>query len=404
MSTNSVLSFQDSFGTNRLDSSSELLFASLLANTLQTKGYTLSLEGCYVNLDSVSDSVKTFFDQMVGHGKIITNYSPSRVPLYTDYDVPFNLEIINVPEMLSETDKPGVYTFEYRQAYNRVYAKYRDLNPFKSNNLRHTFQYLFINHIANVLIGKADFVFHLDLTSRTSDNSYFYNNMVFWMDTYPLIKDYVSLEVADQAEFDYSKFIFKSYNYNRRRIYTLGEKRNILEQQGIQPGSILVFWDRNVKPNMLDGDITRRVLVRFNGYTEDNASVSLTTIPEPVTLEEKKIQFYAIPEEHRGYYLDLPKPPQPSAYITNTYPLRDLGIEGFMYDEPHFLTKLDLDEDVTKLVSLDETGRIEKINMSAVDAIFWALKQYGFDFDEDMFKSMYFQDGSEPLYNLTIAA
>lgn len=416
MSELQTISFKESFGTNKLESSSELLFASLLATMLHTKGYRLSLEGCYVDLDSISDTTKTFFDQVVGNGKIVTNYTPPRVPLYTDYDVNFDISIVDVPEMLVETDTPGVFTFEYRDAYNRVYEKYGELMPFRSSNMRHTLQYLFINHVANVLIGKSDFIFQLDLTSRSSDNSYFYNNLVFWLDTYPYLNDYITLEVSDHVEFDYSKFLFRSYNYNRRRVYTLREKRNILEEQGIAPGAILIMWDRKLKPNSLDGDISRRVLVRYNGLTKDRSGISVTVIPEPATLEERKVQFYSIPEEHRGYYLDMPKAPGSNSYITSTFPLRDVGIEGYMYDEPHFLTKLDLDEMVDKLVTLEEgeglnantstytqpqgTANIEQITMTAPNAIFWALKQYGFDFDDELFKSMYFPDGSEPLYSL----
>lgn len=74
------------------------------------------------------------------------------------------------------------------------------------------------------------------------------------------------------------------------------------------------------------------------------------------------------------------------------FDLQELGIEYYMHTEVHFIVPLEQADDIIELDVSDGNGRTGKYRLHQNDAIYWLLKDYGIDFNEDKFLSTYFKD------------
>ena len=71
----------------------------------------------------------------------------------------------------------------------------------------------------------------------------------------------------------------------------------------------------------------------------------------------------------------------------STMMIYSFGIDGYFNDEEYLILRLDPGEVVYKSVMFD--GKVQKIKMSGIDAIYWLLREYDIPFDCDLFKKMY---------------
>ena len=76
------------------------------------------------------------------------------------------------------------------------------------------------------------------------------------------------------------------------------------------------------------------------------------------------------------------------------YNIIDIGIEYMMYTEAYFIVPLDQADDIVKLDVKDSNGRTGKYALHQNDAIYWILKDYGIDFNEDKFLRRYFKESA----------
>lgn len=82
-----------------------------------------------------------------------------------------------------------------------------------------------------------------------------------------------------------------------------------------------------------------------------------------------------------------------------TIDLSDLGVEYLMYNESHFIVPLEQADDIVELDVKDENGRTGKFALHQNDAIYWILKDYGINFNEEKFLKLYF-DGCRTAYDV----
>ena len=76
------------------------------------------------------------------------------------------------------------------------------------------------------------------------------------------------------------------------------------------------------------------------------------------------------------------------------YNITDIGIEYMMYTEEYFIVPLDQADDIVKLDVKDSNGRTGKYALHQNDAIYWILKDYEIDFNEDKFLRRYFKESA----------
>lgn len=75
-----------------------------------------------------------------------------------------------------------------------------------------------------------------------------------------------------------------------------------------------------------------------------------------------------------------------------TYDLADLGVEYYLHTEVNFIVPLNQADDILELDVTDGNGRTGCYALSQNDAVYWILKDYNIDFNEDKFLSTYFKD------------
>lgn len=82
-----------------------------------------------------------------------------------------------------------------------------------------------------------------------------------------------------------------------------------------------------------------------------------------------------------------------------TYDFNDLGIEYYMQSELYFIVPLTSADDIVELDVQDNNGRTGCYALSQNDVIYWLLKDYNIEFNEDKFLETYF-GGRDTAYNV----
>ena len=132
-----------------------------------------------------------------------------------------------------------------------------------------------------------------------------------------------------------------------------------------------------------EGKIKSSKLIRLNeigdtylGYTEIYVNKTKEEyIEEFNELNETTRALVGFMEDKRAYTKE------------STMTIYSFGIDGYFNDEEYLLLRLDPGEVVYKSVMFD--GKVQKIKMSGIDAIYWLLREYDIPFDCDLFKKMY---------------
>lgn len=81
-----------------------------------------------------------------------------------------------------------------------------------------------------------------------------------------------------------------------------------------------------------------------------------------------------------------------------TFDLNDLGVSYMMRSEKYLMLSLDETAD-ERITCIKEDGEIKWVNLPQNDFIYWVLKDYNIEFNEEKFLSTYFRD-SKPLKQL----
>lgn len=74
------------------------------------------------------------------------------------------------------------------------------------------------------------------------------------------------------------------------------------------------------------------------------------------------------------------------------FDLKDIGVEYLMYTEKFFIIPLDEADDLVEMDVSDNNGRSGRYILHQNDAIYWLLKDYNIDFNEEGYLKRYFRD------------
>lgn len=205
----------------------------------------------------------------------------------------------------------------------------------------------------------------------------------------PRLHEEVDLRVAENIDLSYLLFIHNSRvrkrtKYRENDLYSVSEKKGFMKKLGMVEGSVLVLFTRtSISASTPEGKIKTSKLVRLNEIGD--TYLGFTEIYVNKTKEEYIEEFNELNETTRalvGFMEDK------KAYTKeSTMTIYSLGVDGYFNDEEYLLLCLDPCEVVYKSVMFD--GKVQKIKMSGIDAIYWLLREYNIPFDCDLFKKMY---------------
>lgn len=385
---------KDIFGRDNFKSYSEFYLALAMGSILKNRGMSLNMDGMSVDADAIPSDMILYYKKLLYDGAItLSMYERTKAPedvANTEVDTTYFDKISLYEENGDILDWSIDYANENYGEYRKFFLELLKLG----NTLIHLVAHQLIRHILDG--DNRRLVIHFD--NQKAKSTFIYVNIYSCLQTMNWIKDYISLDVdfADyNVDLDYSIFCNNGKVAKRYKLYTVVEKLGLLNKYGMVEGSILVLWERDgMCENNPYGKITGAKLFRLDEIGDDFIGVTYIFVNK--TKEETRQDYMDIEESMRPLFVDMldKKPGTPSTELS----IYSLGVENHFYDEDKYITLLDDSEEVYKLVTIN--GELVNLKMSGIDAIYWLLCQYEIEFDKNLFKTMYYRNGVEPLWEM----
>lgn len=404
-SSSTVLNYSDLFRSNSITSASEMLVAVSFARALARRGLALSMEGVETDLSVLDKNTTQFFEHAISSGAIVSGYVPEDHDHIRSGGVWWiEDEILEHWDSLFPENEEGIRVWTFSGMKGRLWGKV-DTQQLVARNLSRLVMLSVGEHLAKVWVDGIPEKIRFSFDSNESEEGGYYLHILSAGAQNPNITETVDmdLKISDQL-LDYMKYLHGSIQQNHNNKYSVEEKVAIAAHLGFEPGRVCVRWTRaRLTKNNPSGIIEGRSLVILRGIVEDskgNPLVKYDTISEPVTKEERLVEYLSIAEEHRYMYEDIRTVGVRIQHRTSD--LYNATFGNYISDEAEFFLPLEKDENVPKLVTVGDADTMEPIVrewlMPAVDAVYWSLKQWGVEFDESLYIRDNYSEGVEPLY------
>lgn len=165
--------------------------------------------------------------------------------------------------------------------------------------------------------------------------------------------------------------------------------RNVLN---LWTGDIVLFYERNysTKYNYIKSISSCHIAI-IREIT--STSITLETINTVKTKYDAEVDYKNLTMAVKSMYDGIEKYSRWNSSIQK-YDITDVGVEYLMHTERYFILPLDQADDVIHLNVRDNNGRTGKYALHQNDAVYWILKDYDVDFDEEHFKLRYFENSA----------
>lgn len=393
--------YREIFDSDQILSNADLLLTTAVSRVLGTRGYCLDLAGVEIDFSIHKMSNLEFFYNAIYEGYILTGIQ--EVPKITTHYHSIKLEVFTKNDLIFGNESDEIY-WTLQSLRERLQG-----TPYIENvyirNTSNTVLYTVATHIVRRVLGETNSKLIIEFDKNQSQSGEYYVNLLTCRQVHTVLADYyeINVEIPDQ-EFDFLMYLHTSKSLGRNKNFTKQEKMDIAKQEGIVEGGIYVLWTRgSMTSNTPEGFIKSRKLIRIDSYKDiENGGNTLrySVIPEPFTIEERLYEYADIHDDYKLDYQDL------LSGDMNTYSqtsnIYNVAFGNYIYDEEEFILPIMDDEYIEKPVSVvdDVEGHVmTSVEMSAPDAVYWSLKQHDVPFNEEIYRSLYFTEGIEPLYN-----
>lgn len=178
------------------------------------------------------------------------------------------------------------------------------------------------------------------------------------------------------------------------RWYSPTEKLQRLDKLDVKVGDIVWLYERNKEQSInYIKSISGCFLAKVTSI--DNRKIGLECILTKKTKCQGKFEFddktIAVKQMYQGT-----KPYENLTIRKMTLDFNDIGIEYYMHTELYMLVPLSETNDASRQLVTDGTRTVE-VNLPQNDLVYWILKDYNYDFNEERFLKKYFND-TEPMY------
>jgi hypothetical protein len=400
----------------------EFLLLMHCSRVLKTKKFVLDFSDAYFEDDFLSEDMKLFLKNMVQEGCVV-GINASETDELSKYNIPLD-EFDKISDIVYEESKDGIPTAIFDSDY------------FKANSKKYSEQFnipdieeaVMLNVLANFIV--SDYLRRFSGKQQDYRILFRMNGMIwpknphFFLSIYGLTEslsefnldnERIKLVVVNKSGYDtlnHKKYTYEFFlkcatlagKYKKsNRGYTIGEKRNFLKENGIQEGSIVVLY---FLPGTKDSDhfeLTRKIenasFIRvdkiLDGYIEYTKFFNILSDEED-ELRCNSSDVFSLQEECN------------SAKVKTNMQI-DLYHTGVGYNmsfsDTYNIMPLQTYTTVRKPLRLGES--VDYYVVREVDYLYWSLNQKTasakakeiFDFDRDLFKSMY-SDGLEMLWDM----
>ena len=234
--------------------------------------------------------------------------------------------------------------------------------------------------------------------SLVSSNIYLYIDIYACTKSIPMYAEYIKLSmdkvILEKKDLDFLLFMKNARYDGKLRDYTVKEKLEKLNLLNYDIGGIYVLWHRKkMNENNPAGIIDKATIIRLDEISDDFLGV--LRIPVNSTYEERELDYYEISEDINYKYIDMLQR-KPIATSVAKVSLYNLGIENFLNTEDNFITKLDTSEMTSTVLFFN--SKLHRMELPAIEVIYWIMCQGNVDFDRQKYKDMY-NHGNELLWD-----
>lgn len=394
---------KDVFKREKFNTYSELVFSLALARECNRRGMAFSFEGMHIDFEHIPGKVSEVF-WWAWKKNLIEGIDSEMLKFErTILEEPFDFRSMDWISLVGDNlffEEGGklIWTEKWARDHYLFENSLDEMDIFdRIGAFPLTLLSVVAKYFLDLLLGLEgrELVVRLDGFKAKSPVNYI--NLLQLRKENKWVCKFLTFELNDLSEkmdLEYTIFCNESDSTGKHRIYSVKEKKGILEGYGIKEGSTLVLWKRkgmnatNPFGRLISASI---VVVRSIG----DVSMVVDSYALAKTNEEFIEDYYDTDERVRDIELNVKKNLPCRRFELSYF---GLGIEEcFSTDDEYLLCKLDKTESVIKLVKVgDMTARRV---MKAYDVVHWIFSQNNVDFDEEWFKKEYF--GTEmPLWSL----
>lgn len=176
--------------------------------------------------------------------------------------------------------------------------------------------------------------------------------------------------------------------------YSGKEKFEYMKKLDLRVGDLVMFYERDKAQKMnYIKSIASCHLAKITYLTDDEIGLELINTVKPYFQGKEDFDDHTIAVK-KMYMNNLPY-----TKISTTkrdFALADIGVEYYLYSEKCFILPLDCSDDA-KVTRVSDGNRKDTLILDQNNLVYWILKDYDYQFNEDRFLSRYFKD-IEPLY------
>lgn len=196
------------------------------------------------------------------------------------------------------------------------------------------------------------------------------------------------------GDIDFSIVCSISNHAGRHKKWDCDRKFKVFRSMGWKEGSILVLYKRSrVSASNDMGTINSASIIRIDKINDKLVKTNgvcrtgweVTEFAVDKSKNEIEADYLGIAQENRHLFSDMLSSTLKGVYTF--YSFDSVGIGTYFYDEEYLFMPLDSSSMVSKLVTVD--GKKVTLTMNEVEAVYWLLREYGVEFDYELYKKDY---------------
>lgn len=393
-----MLSCREIIGRDYFESYSEFYLALCMAAEMGRREDKLDMSDMRVDKSILSKTELEYFKYLINIGDIYLGDGESA-----------EMSVPDTKDMTYYLDMSGITLLKDKLVENREEEYYWSVlwsttmyaeGPIEFKRVSNTGNVL-MHVVAHVLVSEhlgeiPEKPLEVYIDQTEAKNTHFYVNLVSCSRSLPWFNEKVILNIDygnALVDIDYSIFCNNGMVAGRFHHWSIGDKHKFMDKYDICVGSIVELWERTgMCQSNVAGKIVSVSIARIDEIGNDFLGV--TTIALNKTKEETRLDYESIEESKRYLFQDmLSFKPLVQNKVLSLY---EVGIYNYFYDESLFITPINKHERVTKRITVD--GKEDDVEMSGVDAIYWLMCQYGFEFDRELYRMQY-SGGKELLWD-----
>ena len=311
------------------------------------------------------------------------DYEEDRPKMWFDVDKITELE----GRLFEERDDGYHWSHDWAyKSYGNEYLTSVTGRSIIGSTIMHLAGYMLVSFMTGTLPPKKVY-FHFNRMEVRS--TYIYLPLYACINSCETVKKFIELvfdeERRELRDLDYYVLFDSCRNAGRFTWHSWQKKLDAMKKNGIKEGSLVIMYH---KGRMSDNNRCGVILDAFVGRIEslkDAPNISIHCLSVNKTKEEQELDYLEIDESYRYMYSDMLNFSLPQTHAM--YDLCSVGVCEYFYMEEWLMLPIGSFDVTPKRITINGVQTVK--GLSDVEAIYWILNQFDYDFDTELYKAMY---------------